>query len=247
MANPRNLSVDSYERDFLSAGYSENARATFLKKVYLHVLGAVLLMAGIIAAICNVPSIGNAMMGLLGNAWMFVLIGFVAVTFIAQKMAYSQTSRGVQYAGLGLYVLAQSVIISPLVFYVTHPQMGLPNGGEIVMQAALITGLIFGGLTAVVYITGADFSFLRGFITIAGFAAMGLIFASFFFGGLTLGTWFSVAIIGLMALTILYETSVIRDQFPPDAYVAAALALFGSISTLFFYVLRLLLAFASED
>ena len=231
---------ESYQNDFYTTDASLDSRSTFLKKTYAHVFGAVLLMIGLISLICNVEPLRDGLMSVAMNAWWVILVGFMVVSFVAQKMAYSQTSRGVQYAGLGLYVLAQSLILTPIVYIA-----GSQFGSELLLQAAGLTLLVFGGLTAVVFITGASFTFLRGFLTIAGIAVMGLIAVSLVFG-VNLGTWFSVGMVLLLSMTILYETSTIRDEFPPDAYVAAALALFGSISTLFFYILRLLMAFSQE-
>lgn len=238
-------SPESYSRDFYSADASLDTRSAFLRKVYAHVFGAVLAMVALISLICTVEPLANALMGLAFSAWWVILVGFIAISFIAERMAYSQASRGVQYAGLGLYVLAQSIIITPMVYALTSGAFGIANGTEIVLQAAGLTLLIFGGLTAVVFLTKADFTFLRGFLAVAGFGVLGLIIVSLVFG-VHLGTWFSVGMVVLLALTILYETSAIRENFPPDAYVAAALALFGSISTMFFYILRLLISLNSD-
>jgi FtsH-binding integral membrane protein len=41
--------------------------------------------------------------------------------------------------------------------------------------------------------------------------------------------------------SILYQTSLVMNYFPPTAYVAAALMLFSTVATLFWYVLRLLM------
>jgi FtsH-binding integral membrane protein len=48
-------------------------------------------------------------------------------------------------------------------------------------------------------------------------------------------------VIILMAGYILMQTSLVMSQFPPTAYVAAALMLFSTVATLFWYVLRLLM------
>ena len=110
---------------------------------------------------------------------------------------------------------------------------------NLVLQAALVTGVIFGGLTATVFVTKKDFSFLRGALTIAGFAAIGIIIASILFG-FQLGILWSAAIILLMAGYILYQTSLVLEHFPPGYHVAAALMLFATVATLFIHVLSFL-------
>jgi FtsH-binding integral membrane protein len=111
---------------------------------------------------------------------------------------------------------------------------------KILLEAVLITLAIFIGLSATVFVTKKDFSFMRGALTIATFAALGVIVASIIFG-FQLGAIFSGAMILLMALYVLYQTSLVMQHFPPTRHVAAALMLFSTIATLFWYVLRLLM------
>jgi FtsH-binding integral membrane protein len=111
---------------------------------------------------------------------------------------------------------------------------------KILMESVIITMVIFCGLTATVFITKKDFSFMRGALTIASFAALGVIVGSMIFG-FQLGAIFSGAMILLMSLYVLYQTSLVMQYFPPTGYVAAALMLFSTIATLFWYVLRLMM------
>ena len=61
------------------------------------------------------------------------------------------------------------------------------------------------------------------------------------FGVIPVGAIFSGFVILVMAGYILYQTSLVMSYFPPTADVAAALMLFSTIATLFWYVLRLLM------
>ena len=232
---------DNYERDFYQADAGVNERAAFLKRVYAHVFGAVVALAGLIAFYLT-SGIAESITMMLVKAWWLTLLGFIAVSWLAEKWAYSGASQGTQYAGLGLYVLAQSLIMTPLLYVA---QLRLGNADQIFMQAGFLTLLIFGGLSAVVMMTKADFSFLRGIVVIGGFAALGLVFGGMIFG-FDLGLWFSVGMVALLSVTILYQTSEIYHRFPPTAHVAAALALFGSISMLFYYLVRLLIALSDD-
>lgn len=235
-------SPESFESEFLSPRAETATRATFLRKVYTHVFASLLVMTGLVALFVNLFDAG--MIQMIGQGWIAILFAFMAVSWIAQRMAQSRSSIGTQYAGLGLYTLAEAVILTPLV-WIAWNAFG-EVGHQAVFQAAILTLLVFGGLTAVVFFTGANFSFLRGFLTIAMILAFGaILFASW--QGIDLGMWFAIAMVGLMAMTILYQTSEIRDEFPDDMYVAAALWLVSSIATLFWYILRILLMFASDD
>jgi hypothetical protein len=112
--------------------------------------------------------------------------------------------------------------------------------GKIITESVFITLVIFGGLTATVFITKKDFSFMRGVLGICTFAALGVIIASMIFG-FHLGAIFSGLMILLMAGYILYQTSLVMSYFPPSGYVAASLMLFATVAMLFWYVLRLMM------
>ena len=59
--------------------------------------------------------------------------------------------------------------------------------------------------------------------------------------GFELGTYFSMAMIGIAGASILYDTSKVLRDYPDDRYIAAALQLFASIALMLWYVLRLLM------
>ena len=105
----------------------------------------------------------------------------------------------------------------------------------------MITLAIFVGLTATVFITKKDFSFMRGALTIAAFAFLGVALASMIFG-FQLGAVFCGIGILLMGGYILYQTSLVMNYFPPTAFVAAALMLFSTVATLLWYVLQFLMS-----
>ncbi len=213
------------------------ARAEFIKKTYLHLAGAVLAFIGLEAALLMSPAGEVITRGLLGSrfGWLLVLGAFMLVSHVANRWAASAQSTGMQYAGLGLYVVAEAIIFVPLMYMAAH--FGGPN---IIPQAGIYTVLLFTGLTATVFFTGKDFSFLRGILTVAGFAALGIIVVSMLFG-FTLGTLFMGAMILLAAGYILYNTSNVLHHYPVGSHVAASLALFASVALLFWYILQLLM------
>jgi FtsH-binding integral membrane protein len=218
---------------------SVDDRAAFLVRTYVHLVGAIfafvlleatLFITGIADLIASV-TLGAGQMG-----WLLVLGAFMAVSWVADRWATSGASAGTQYAGLGLYVVAQALIFVPLLYIAVH------FGGEGVISTAAVTTLVlFGGLTGVVFITRKDFSFLRGVLMLGGFAAMGLIVVSAVVG-FTLGNLFCWAMIALAAGYILYNTSNIMLHYRTDQHVAASLALFAAVALMFWYVLQLLLS-----
>ncbi len=222
-----------------SAAYAlPEARAQFIRRTYAHLALAILGFLVIEYALLQVPGIER--IGALmteGFNWLIVLALFIGVSWIADYWARSDTSRGLQYAGLTLYVVAQAVIFLPLMILAVL----ISNDPTVVPAAGLITLLLFAGLTVVVFTTRVDFSFLRTILIIGGFVALGLIVASMIFG-FQLGVIFAVAMVGLAAGFILYTTSNIIHYYRTDQYVAASLSLFAAVALMFYYVLWILLS-----
>lgn len=215
-------------------------RSAFIRRTYAHLAGAILTFA-VLEYILLVPLQPVTLplivkMVSTGYGWLVVLGLFMLVGYVADRWARSEHSRAVQYAGLGLYIVAEAVIFLPLLyvaaFYTT---------ADVIPTAAVLTLCLFAGLTGTVFITKKDFSFMRGILTIGGFVAMGLIVCAIAFG-FNLGTFFSVAMIALAGGYILYYTSAVMKHYRPDQHVAASLALFAAVALMFWYVLRLLMA-----
>jgi FtsH-binding integral membrane protein len=183
--------------------------------------------------------------------WLIVIGLFMGVGYVAQRLAMSESSRGLQLAGLGVFVAAESLLLQPLLWVLVlrfgdHSMLrqGVLLSGQaasILMQAVVITLAIFIGLTLTVFVTKKDFTFLRGALSIAMWAILGVILASILFG-FSLGALFCGAVILVMAGYILMQTSLVMSYFPPSGFVAAALMLFSTIATLFWYVLQLLMS-----
>src|SRR5699024_10624571 len=161
-----------------------------------------------------------------GYAWLGVLLLFMIVSSIADNWARSPGSAGKQYAGFGLFILAEAILFLPLILGVSY------QANDVLPTAAVMTLLLVIGLTAVAVVSRTDFSFLRGILTIGGFVALGLIVASILFG-FSLGLLFSLAMVAYASGSVLYNTSNILRRYRTDQPVAAALALFSSIALLF--------------
>lgn len=223
----------------IAAHAQPSERMAFIRSTYMHLLGAILAFVFIDAAIIAVfheqlePLVRMVMSGWY---WLAFLGAFMGVSYIADRWAQSGSSRSTQYAGLGLYVLAEAILFIPLVYMAKEHG---PAGA--IQSAGLITGIVFAGLTAVVFLTKADFSFLGPALGILGFAAIAFIIAAIFLGMPMLGTWFSIAMVVLASGYILYNTSNILHHYRTDQPVAASLALFSSVGLLLWYVLQMVM------
>lgn len=220
-----------------TASLAVQARARFIMRTYAHLFAAIVAFAG-----CEVflfttglaRPIAGALMG-SGMGWLLVLGGFILLGGLFRSLAHSARSRSAQYAGLGAYVVLESLIFVPLLAMADAYAPGA------IRSAALTTLVGFAGLTAVVFTTRKDFSFLGSLLRWGFVLALVAVIAAAIFG-FTLGTFFSVAMVGLAGAAILHDTSNVLHHFSEDSYVAAALELFASIALMFWYVLRLFMS-----
>ena len=214
-----------------------DSREKFIVRTYNHLFGAIVLFAlieiGIFMSGLAEP-MAVAMMG-SGSAWMLVLGAFIVVSWIASRAAHMSLSKGTQYAALIGFVAAEAVIFVPLLYIANSVAPG------VIQSAALVTMAGFAGLTGIAFWTRKDFSFLGGLLRWGFILALVAIVSALIFG-FHLGTWFSVAMVGLAGAAILYDTSKILRDFPQDRYVAAALELFASVALMFWYVISIFLS-----
>lgn len=251
MAAAESLSGNPYDTFGLSVAESApSERVGFIRKTYTHLAMAIYALAALEWAFFQTGIAERFSEMLMGMPFGMLIVfgGFMLVSYIAEQWANSETSVGKQYAGLITYVVAQSIFLMPLLWFAQHLSVEYAPGQQVnvIGAAGLTTLLIFGGLTAIVWLSGKDFSFLGAGLGIAGMAVMALIAASYFMG-FGLGTWFSVGMIVFASAYILYDTSNVMNHYRPGQHVAASLALFASVALLFWYVLRLFIALSSND
>jgi len=211
----------------------ENERAQFITKTYTHLFMSILTFIALEVLWLQLPFTEALVQTMIGGqfSWLIVLGLFMFVSYIADRWAHNTTSIGMQYAGLGLFIFAESIIFVPLL-YIAIQMAGM----QLIGSAAILTLIIFTGLTAIVWITRKNFSFLMPWLGILGFAALGLIVLSILFG-FNLGILFVVAMIALASGYIVYHTSAVLHEYMPGQHVAASLSLFASVALLFYYVL----------
>jgi FtsH-binding integral membrane protein len=216
---------------------SPSERAAFITKTYGHLLMAIVAFVALETLWFATP-VAQGMLNLLSAgrfAWIAILGAFIGVSYLANRWAMSGAGKGMQYAGLALYTVAESILFLPLIAVAVV--IGAQTETNLLSKAAVITLMLFTSLTGIVFVTRKDFSFMRGVLMFAGLSAFGLIVLSAVFG-FTLGMFFSYAMIALAGGYILYDTSNVMLHYRTNQHVAAALALFASVMLLFWYVLR---------
>ncbi len=213
-----------------------SARSEFIRKCYFNLAAAFAVFVCLEALLMSwQPAVDLASRMVSGNNWLIVLLAFMGVSWVANAWAHNGETIGKQYAGLYLYVVAESIIFLPLLIVA---QQYAPDA---IPQAAILTFALSAGITAYAFISKKNFSYMGGFLVMASFVALGLIVCSMLFG-FGLGLWFSGAMIVFAGLTVLYQTSAIVHEYRNGQHVAAALGLFASIALMFWYILQFLIA-----
>jgi FtsH-binding integral membrane protein len=207
---------------------STEAQLAFVRKTY------VLFMAGILTCIMagffclNVESIYNAAIGILRMpilAFGLIIGGSIAAQAIATK-------PGLDYLALFGFTGLLGFLFAPIV------NTYLPS---VVGQAGVMTVVIFGALTAYVFITRKDFSFMGGLLFV------GMI--SMIIGGLINAFWLKSSgfsyimswfVLFLSSGFVLYQTSNLVHQHRRGQECLAALGLFVSFFNIFMSLLNIL-------
>ena len=212
-----------------------DTRGDFVVRVYQHLMGAIVAFAGIEALFLNTGVAEAIYNWISGGTWLLILGLFMVGQWIVSNAAADLLNPQKQYAALFGSAALYALLFAPLLHYFFRVA---DDGATSVAAAGLITALAFAGLTVVGFVTRKDLSFIRPIIMYGFVAAAVLIVAAILFG-FSLGIWFSVAMIALSGAAILYQTQTIIRKYPQQAHVAAALGLFSSVMTMFWYVLRL--------
>ena len=215
-------------------------RAKFIRKTYLLLAAAILAFVVLEFGIFASGYADDIAVTMLGSqySWLIVLGAFMGISFLANWWANSNSSAALQYLGLGVYVVAEAVIFVPLIFIAATY-----SDASVIPKAGIVTLGLFLGITATVFLTRADFSFLGPIIAIGGFAALGFIVASIMFG-FSLGSVFAFIMVAFAGTAILYNTSQVLHKYNTTQHVAASLTLFAGIALLFWYILSI---FSSRD
>lgn len=216
-------------------------RAQFIRKTYMLVAAAILafvaletmiFVSGAHEMILNVLFMGGNM------SWLIVLGAFMGISFLANRWAMSDTSTTTQFLGLGVYIVAEAIIFVPMIY-----MAAVYSDATVIPKAGIVTLGLFLGITATVFITKADFSWLGPIVAIGGCTAFAFIAASIIFG-FSLGSIFAFIMVAFAGTAILYNTSNVLHTFNTKQHVAAALTLFAGIALLFWYILSI---FSSRD
>lgn len=205
-----------------------DVRMNFIRKTYVLFMAGIL-MAVTAGAIClSVPAVYAAARGVLGQpilAIALIIGGSIGAQALARK-------EGVNYAALFGFTALIGWLFAPIIAYYSTAVVG---------QAAFLTIVIFGALTAYVFVTKKDFSFMGGLLFIG---MVGIVLAGIgnvlWFKSSGFSYWLAWGTLFFSSGYVLYQTSNIIHEYRENEYCAAALGLFISFFNIFMSLLRIL-------
>lgn len=208
----------------MAADASSEARLNFIRMVYVMFTASVL--AAVVGGIISLNSpLGGLVMAFA--PWSLLLI--LPLSIGAQVMADKPTLGTVALFGFALLL---GIIIAPVV------NLYSPNT---VTQAGALTVLIFGSLTAYVFVTRKDFNFLGGIVFVGLIACIGAGLLNYFvFKNSGFSYWIAWGVLLFSAGFVLYDTSNIMQRYPLNQPAGAALGLLISFFNIFMSLLRIL-------
>lgn len=202
-------------------------RMSFVRKVYALFFAASLFAVGGVALGLSTPPV---LRFAFEHPWimLFMMLGGV---FAAQAVRHV---RGLNLVALFGFTTLTGVMISPLMYVV-----GMNNPSSILAAGVLTVG-IFGGLTAYVFISKRDFSFMRGMLTVGLVVVVLASLLNIFLAMSAFSFAISAAALVLFSGFVLYDTSNIIRRYPTNEYVAGALSLYLDAFNIFLALINIL-------
>ncbi|HYE15956.1 MAG TPA: Bax inhibitor-1 family protein [Pyrinomonadaceae bacterium] len=210
-----------------AAEVSVSERMSFVRKVYALFFAATFFAIGGVA-------LGLSIRPLLRFAFehpFIMLFAMLGGVMGAQAVRHVPV---VNLLALFGFTTLTGVVISPLIAVVL-----MTNPGSI-LAAGVMTVAIFGGLTAYVFISKKDFSFMRGMVTVGLIVVVVASLLNMFVMSSALGFAVAAAALLLFSGFVLYDTSNIIRRYPVNEYVAGALSLYLDAFNIFLALLRIL-------
>ncbi|HEV7374890.1 MAG TPA: Bax inhibitor-1/YccA family protein [Pyrinomonadaceae bacterium] len=211
-----------------AAEASLSERLSFIRKVYGLFFAATLFAIGGVL-------LGFAYEPLMVFAFEHPFIMLFAMLGGVMGATAVRHKPGINLVALFGFTTLTGVIISPLLYIISR------TNPDSILQAGILTVGIFGGLTAYVFISKKDFSFMRGLL-VTGLIVVILtgLLNILFIGSSALYFAGAVATLLLFSGFVLYDTSNIIRRYPTNEYVAGALALYLDAFNIFLALLRIM-------
>ena len=213
-------------------------RSELIKGTYHYLLYGVL--AAAVGAYFGSQS--ETVLGLMSSplGWIGALVILNVLPMIAVKARHNPVTGFLALLADGFFA---GLVLGPVIFIAG----AMATGTNIVLNAILLTGAVFGTVTLAVMTSGKRYEAKRGLIAgifVAILAAMAL---NFFMPTGILGILISIAV-GVMGVMILvYATSDVLYDETIDHPIIGAVMLFAGLFNVFSAIINLLMAFGGDD
>ncbi|EJK76928.1 hypothetical protein THAOC_01277 [Thalassiosira oceanica] len=211
-------------------GWDPRTRKLFIQRVYT-ILAAQLMLTFVVSAFMSLHAPTQAYV--LTHGWPMGLSMAASIVSIVALMCYKEREPLNMYL-LWIFTFAEAFLVGSVVtMYCAAGYQG------IVLEAVLLTGLIFIGLTCFTCRSKIDFSFMGAFLSMGLGALILWGFFAMIFGA---QTGYVYALLGCIIFSgyILFDTWLIMEKLSPHEHVLAAIMLYLDIINLFLYLLQLL-------
>lgn len=203
----------------------------FIRKTYVLFLAGVLCCIVMGAATLMVEPLFMASISVLRSPLLAIGV-ILGGSILAQNLAQRP---GLDIAALFGFTGLMGFVMSPIVAYYGR------DGHNVVGQAAVMSVVVFGSLTAYVFVTKKDFSFLGGMLCVGMISLIvGMLLNAFWLKSPMTSYFLSWGVLFMSSGFVLYKTSNLINNYQTNQAGAAALGLFVSFLNIFMSLLRIL-------
>ncbi len=208
-------------------------RLAFIRRVYGVFFGSLLIAVFGVYEAFSSDAVMSFAMNLLTTNWLLYFGIVFGSVFLVQAVSQKPTINIVAFYAFALFF---GIMTAPLI-YIAAQRTG---SFEVVWHSAMLTVLVFGGLTIYAFTSKRDFTLwgsmlFTGLMVAFGFSMLGVFFGFAGTGGLSL-LW-----ILLISGYVLYDTQMIMRRYSTDQVIPAAMSLFIDFLVLFQRILMLLM------
>ncbi len=201
-------------------------RATLVRRTYSLVFVSVLF------------TIAGSMFGLSQPALLQAVAAhpIISMLMMFAPLFMALKARDAFPANIGLVLLftfGMGVVISPALYVYGQQKPGL------ITQAAILTIGAFGVLTAYAFTSRRDFSAWGSFFMVGLWVVIGTSLLNLFFQNAAMDLWLAGVTVLVFSGLLVFDTWRIRNQYGPDDYVPAAVAIYLDLLNLFMAILRI--------
>src|SRR5882762_11599183 len=129
--------TESYPQPIPVIQLDEQSRGAFVSRTYTHLFCAISAFTLIEIFLFKSGLADTIYATLTGVSWLFVLGGFMVVSWLASRTAHLAQAKVTQYAALTAYVVAEAIIFVPLLYIADKVAPGA------ISSAAAVTFIAF--------------------------------------------------------------------------------------------------------